>query len=934
MARRPIPPVSRARIVIIGLVILFLISVSTLVRFYTDILWFREVGFDSVYFGILGSQLGLAVVFGLAFFLFSLVNFIVVGRIMPMYRIATDPEDSLERYRGALIPYLRVAAIGGSLFLAVIFALGVTPLWQGFVLFRNAVPFGETDPQFGRDLSFYIFKLPVYQYLYSWGFSAVALVTVLVAGAHYMTGGIRAQAIGDRVTPQVKVHLSVLIGLVALIRAWGYRLNQFELLYSERGEVTGASYTDVHAELPALQLLVIISIIAAVLFLVNIRFRGWMLPVIGVGLWLLVSILAAGVYPFIVQRFQVQPSELQRERPFIERNIAATRAAYGIDKMEVREFPAQPGIDVEELRSNEQTIDAIRLWDPDTLKTVYKQLQAIRPYYEFTDVDVDRYVVDGKTRQVMLSAREIDLTALGTQTWLNEHLVFTHGHGTVVSPTNEIQNEGQPTFFVQGIPAQSIHPALELTEGGIYFGEAIASDAYSIVNTEQRELDYALEDEAETTRYTNYAGDAGVRISGLLRKAAFAWRFRDMNILISNLITSDSKALFYRQIRDRVERAAPFLKYDGDPYVVAAGGRIYWMIDAFTVSDMYPYSEQIDFGERTLVRGVGGGRPSTTGRYNYIRNSVKVTIDAYDGTMSFHVWDPEDPIIRAWRNAFPALFRDGESMQAELKNHIRYPEDLFRVQTQVYLRYHMTEPQEFYTREDLWVIPKDPMEGIQPLGDELQPYFVLMRLPGSAEMEYVLILPMNPRGRQNMVSFLAAKAGPEDYGRLIDLRFPRGQLVFGVQQVSARINADDLFSRTRTLFEGAGSNVIIGNLLVIPVGNSILYAMPMFLQATAESIPELKFVILATSDRIVMQPTLQDAITALVEGRPSEVVLPPEIGGTESELIQQALQHLIRAEEALRNGDLATYESENEAARRVLERSPAASPSPSPSPAS
>jgi len=889
-----------------------------------------------VFWTILSSQALLASIFGIAFFVLMMVNILIVGRTMPLYRIANDPEDALERYRGAFLPYLRLIAIGGSAVLAIFFALGITPLWENFILAQNAVPFNQVDPVFNKDISYYVFKLPVYRYIYGWLQTSLIIITLVVAGAHYLTGGIRPQSVGDRVSPSVKAHLSVLIGLIALLKSWGYRLDQYNLLYSERGGVTGASYTDVHAELPALKLLVIISIIAAVLFLVNIRIRGWALPIGGLGLWVLTALLAAGVFPFVVQKFRVDPAQLQRERPYIERNIESTRAAFGLDAMDVREFPAKTELTSTEIEQNPGTIGNIRLWDPETLITAYRQLQEIRPYYRFMDVDIDRYRVGDQTRQLMVSARELDVENLESRNWQNERIVYTHGYGAVASPTHEKNVQGEPSLLMQDIPPITDVESLRMDQPGIYFGEGFRFGAgYSIVGTEQPELDFATEDRTETTRYE---GRGGVAIQHLPRRLAFAWRFRDINMAISGLINNDSRVIYFREIRDRVRKAAPFLQFDGDPYAVVVDGRIVWMMDGYTASPMYPYSTRLDFSERSMLRG-GGSGPSLEGRNNYIRNSVKATIDSYDGTVKLYVWDEEDPIIQAWQKVFPDVFTAKSEMPESILAHVRYPEDLFRIQSGLYLRYHMVDVTEFYTREDLWVIPNDP--DARPAGrtaalaSELQPYYVLMKLPGEEQESYVLILPTNPRNRPNMVSLLVAKSDPEEYGELIDFRFPRGLQIPGVGQIHAAINQDPEISRTKTLLDQAGSDVILGNLLVLPLGDSILYSQPFFVQAATNPIPELTFVILATRDRVVMQPTLEEALEALVSGQGATPILPgaEQPALTQEALITQALEHLQRADEALREGDLATYQRENEEAKRILERAQGGQPTPSPSPA-
>lgn len=898
MARQPSEfNIRKGRLILIGGILALLFSVSTIVTAYTDLLWFQEVGFTSVFWTVLGTKAGLAVVFGIVFSVFAYVNLMVVRRVMPEARITLVQDDPIERYRTALMPYYRLAAIAVSAVLAFFFALAVIPLWENFILFQNAVDFGRTDPLFSKDIGFYMFRLPVHTYVYSWGMSALVLITLITAGAHYLTGGLRPQAAGARVTPQFKAHISALIGLIALLRAWGYRLDQLNLLYSQRGDITGASFTDVTAELPALRLLVVISIIGAVLFLVNIRLRGWALPLAGLGLWLLVSLLAAGLYPFVIQRFRVEPAQLQRERPFIERNVEATRLAYGMGDIEVSDYPAEPGISADAIANNTGSINSLRLWDPDTIRTGYRQLQEIRPYYQFVDVDVDRYTIDGELRQVMVSPREIDITNLGSaDTWQNRRLFYTHGYGAVVSPTNQSARAGRPSFLAQGVPPVTQHDVLDAPEGALYFGEAGAD--YSVVRTEQEELDYPVEGGNQTGQYD---GKGGVEMSGLLRRLAYSIRFRDVNLLISGLIEPDSRIIYFRQVRPRLETAAPFMQWDGDPYMVIADGRLMWMVDGYTTSDMFPYSEHLNFAGRSMLRGPGSPGPSLSGTNNYIRNSVKATIDAVDGTISLYVWDEEDPVIESWRRAFPDLFTDKDEMPETLQNHVRYPEDLFRIQSGMYQRYHMTNPATFYQNEDLWVIPNDPTsigEGAGSTGRELHPYYVLMRLPDSDELEYVIIVPLNPEERPNMVSLLVGKSGPEDYGRLIDFRFPRSFLIDGVGQIGARINSDETIARTITLLDQQGSNVILGNLLVLPVGESILYFQPLFLQAEEQPIPELKQVILATSEDVVMRPTLEEALKALLEGGPT--ALPELVDGEEPEVdpleaARQAIQEAIDA---------------------------------------
>jgi uncharacterized membrane protein (UPF0182 family) len=941
------PASNNSRRVRVGFLVLFfilLISISTAVSLYTDLLWFKEVGFQQVFWKVLSSRAILVGSFGLVFFVLCLVNLLVVGRAAPAYRIPSgETDDPFERFREAFIPFPRWIPIAISGFLGLLFSLRLAPLWDRFVLAMNAVSFDAVDPIFGKDIGFFMFRLPMYQLIYGWLFSALVVVILLVTAAYYLTGAIRPQAAIDRVSPQVKVHLSVLIGMAALLRAWGYRINQYELVYSERGSVGGASFTDVNAELPALKLLVAISIISAILFLVNIRFRGWTLPTIGVGLWLLTSVLAAGLFPFVIQRFRVEPAELQRERPFIDRNIKATRTAFNLQDMKVQEFPIEPGLSPQSVAENQTTLNNVRLWDPQTLMSAFRQLQEIRTYYKFQDVDVDRYNLGPDRRQLMLALRELDVDSLQNRSWLNDHLVYTHGYGAVASPTNESTGEGGPELFLRDIPPVPTSPELELEQPGIYFGEGPAT--YSIINTEQRELDYTAPEGNETTVYD---GEAGVRLEHLFRRLAFAWRFRDVNLAISGLIDGDSRVIFNRDVRERVRKAAPFLELDGDPYPVISEGKVMWILDAYTVSNMYPYAQSVNLAERTSVRGgINAGEPSIVGNENYVRNSVKVTIDAYDGTISMYVWDEEDPLIEAWGKAFPSLFLDKDEMPADLQAHVRYPEDLFRIQAFVYQRYHMTNPTDFYQREDEWVIPENPMRGTGPSGtptNELEPYYVLMRLPDTDKEEYVMILPMNPRNRPNMVSLLAAKSDQEEFGQLADFRFPKGVQTGGVGQIHSRINANEEISRTITLLEQSGSDVILGNLLVIPVGKSILYSQPLFLQASTNAIPELKYVILATNEEVKMAPTLDQALQALLEDAPTVITDPgtpaaPPAGPTEpapppgppapapspgtetrDELLQQASDALNAAEAAARSGDWSTYGTQLQRAKEALQR--------------
>ena len=935
----------RILLVVAAVVLLFLISISTIVRLYTDLQWYREVRFTSVFWTILRSEVLLGLGLGIVFFLFCLANLFIVARLMPVYRLAVDPNDPLNRYRTAAMPYMPWIAGGGSAFLALLFGFSAAPLWDRLVLALHSVPFHTIDPVFHRDISFYIFRLPFYRFLYGWAFAALVIVTLVVAAAHYLTGGIRPQAAADRVTPQVKAHLSVLIGLIALLRAWGYRLGEYNLLYSTRGKITGASYTDIHAELPALRLLVVISIIGAILFLVNIRFRGWYLPIAGAGLWFLTSVLAAGVYPFVIQRFVVAPAQLQKETPYIQRNISATRSAYGIN------ITSQPYTDTgtitgDAIAKEGTTLSNIRLWDPATLQTAYQTLQEIRPYYSFVDVNPDRYSISGAIQQVLVSTRELNTTNLNGQSWQSQHLIYTHGYGIVASPANDKTPEGQPVFLVQNIPPTSTVAELNVTQPDVYFGEGQLGD-YALVDSKQKELDYST---PTGDVYANYQGKGGVPVSGLFSRLMFAWRFKNVNILISGLIGKDTRIMYYRQIQDRLAKAAPFLNWDTDPYPAVVNGRVVWIVDGYTVSSMYPYSEQTDFGDRTTRAPVG--LPPITGipgMNNYVRNSVKATIDAFDGTVKLYVWDPSDPMVQAWSKAFPNLFSDAATMPAPVAQHVRYPEDLFSIQTFAYEKYHVTDPGTFFAQGDAWAIPPDPNQpsvtAALSHGQEIQPYYVLMLLPGDTQPSYELILPMNPQNKQNMISLIAARSSSVVGGQqLIDLHFPPGALVDGVGQVHARINANQDISTAKTLLGQLGSTVSFGNLLVVPLANSLLYVEPMIVQAQSNAVPLLEYVITATSNKVAFSTTLQGSLNTLVgaaspttptgtvsttPGVPGTTTPPAATSGSAQSLAQQALQHLQAYQQAEGKGDFATAGQELAALAKVLQG--AASPSPIPS---
>jgi hypothetical protein len=956
----PAPGRRRLIIVVVAVVAAFLVLFTALSGFFVDVLWFREVRLSDVFWTVLRTRVFLGLAFGLTFFVLLFSNLWIVRRITPRFHALTPEQEIIERYRMQFEPYIRWLLPLFALVIAFFVGLGVTSQWQTYLLWRNGsgLMFGNAEPLFDRDPAFYVFSLPWLKFMQGWLFSALVGVTFLTALAHYLWGGIRPQAPGfvDKVTPQVKAHMSVLLGLIMLTKAWGYYLGQFDLLTSTRGVVVGASYTDVNAQLPALRILVVIAIACAILFLVNIRLRGWALPVIAVGLLALVSIIAGAAYPAFVQRFRVAPQEFQREQPYIEDNIEATRRAFQLNEVTTQARPLGDAVTTDDIQGNQATISNIRLWRPDVLRDNFTSLQRFRSYYEFNDVDVDRYEIDGQPRVLMVSAREVSQGGIpeGGATWQNVHLVYTHGFGAVASQVNTSTSEGQPVFTLQDIPPVG-QPAFEGNGQRVYYGEGATGDAaFVVVDTGAQELDYqgTATDDQEQVDFT-YDGDGGIPVGGLFQRALFAWRYRDVNLLISDLIQGDSRIMIYRDITERVPKAAPFLRFDGDPYAAIVDGRLVWIWDAYTLTDQYPYSDFIELSEAASPP-TQVGAPQLSGEANYIRNSVKVVVDGYNGSISYFVTEPEDPIIQAWMGAFPSLFTPIEEAPTELLEHFRYPENLFQVQAAQYTNYHVTDSDVFYGKQDFWALPVDPTVSSEATQFLMRPYYQLMRLPGEEEESFALILPFTPQNRQNMVAWMAAKSDPgPDYGQLISFQFPAGVNVDGPTQIFSRINQDARFSAERTLLGQGGSSIVFGDFLVIPLGDSLLYVQPVYVESNQpNAIPELRRVVVVNGSRIGLGATLtealEDSVSGAVSPPPPDGEGPPQPpeGSVEEQiqaLLDEAAQHFAAADAALRGGDLATYQTEIDAAQQATAQAQqliagllgvdtTTTPSPSPSP--
>ena len=891
--RRQPPNLGRPILIGVALILIWIAS-SIGPRLYTDYRWFEELGFASVFTTQWQARIGIFFIAAAAFFIFYAINIAIARRLTPRITDESSRWAQLAAFAGKSVNFLLIVS---GLVLAVIVGLIAQAEWLMFLRYQHAAAFGVADPIFQRDVAFYVFTLPVYRFLVSW-LGGVIILAALATGVTYLLGLGRVQW-----TNAVKAHLSALGFLFLLINAWSYQLDVYSLVYSTRGVVFGASYTDVNAQMPAYNIMTILALALAVLLLVNIFVRALKAIGIAVALWIAAAILLGEVYPAFVQNFEVKPSEFTKEQPYIKYNLALTRQAYALDGIQESDYPAEDAPTTTDIQNNQDTINNIRLSDYRPLLQAYDQIQTIRTYYDFSDVDIDRYTINGDYRQVMLSARELTTQKLSdkAQTWVNLHLLYTHGYGAVLSPVNEFTPDGLPNLLLKDIPPVG---AIQVTRPEVYFGEETTS--YVFVKTKEQEFDYP---KGNDNAFNTYAGTGGVSVGSPWDRLMFALRFGDGNILLTDALTADSRVLFNRDIQTRIRRVAPFLLLDQDPYLVIADGKLYWMQDAYTYTDSYPFGEPYSEG------------------LNYIRNSVKVVVDAYNGTTTFYVTDANEPIIKAYSGIFPALFRPIDQMPASIRAHVRYPETLFNVQAAMYSTYHMTDPQVFYNKEDLWAIPND-MSGDQ--AQPMEPYYVIMRLPGETKEEFMLMLPFTPAKRQNMVAWMSAKSDGADYGKRLVYRFPKDKLVYGPEQIHARLNQDPAISTQITLLSQRGSSVQWGNLLVIPIDTSLIYVQPMYLLAQQSQIPQLKYVVVATGTSIAMQPTLADALTRVFSGlgtsaagTTAPATTAPSSGTTPASpdiaaLVQQANDHYNKAQDALKIADWATYGKEMQELQKVL----------------
>jgi len=817
---------------IIGGILIILLSFNWVVTNYTEWLWFVELGYERVWVTRWGIQV---LSFVVAFVVAALV--LLFNWRLAYRRARKAPGVGLDLLA---LPGLSTLITVAGLFLGLLFGTGGAGQWDKFLRYFYQVSYGVVDPVFKRDISFYLFELPVYRFLQGW-LMPLLIMTLLGVLALYALNNFEALQRGlwrPQDLPALRRHVALLLAFIVGLWALGFWFDMYDLLYSEQGVVFGAGYTDLNATLPALRIQLVLAALLALTALYNVFYFD-LRPPFAIGALLLGAILVGGnLMPALLQRFSVEPNELERERVYIANNLQFTRLAFDLDKVQSRAFENITELAAIDLEQNADSLENIRVWDYRPLQQTYSQLQELRPYYQFSDIDVDRYKFDNKVEQVMLATRELDKEGLASPTWVVKTLEFTHGYGVVMNPVDTVTEEGRPEFYIQDLPPQSSVP-ISVTQPAIYYGESM--DDVVVVNSNQAEFDYPR---AEGNVSSNYQGTGGVTMNGYWRRLLYAIRFGETNLLLGQDIQPDSRIMYHRPIRERAQRIAPFLLFDDDPYIVVADGRLVWMIDAYTVSRDFPYS--------TPVKDLG---------FNYIRNVAKVTVDAYNGDVKFYLMETGDPLVASYQRAFPDLFRPFDEMPASLQSHIRYPEGLFLVQTQQYLSYHMTEPGVFYNQEDLWRIPEEIYDGAPQL---MEPYYVMFRLPGEEKPEYLLIQPYTPAGKSNMIAWIAARSDLPHYGELIAYELPRQELVFGPMQIEGRIDQDPTISQQISLWNQRGSRVIRGNLIVVPINNSFLYVEPLYLLSDTNALPELKRVIVASGNRIVMRNNLEDALVAYI----------------------------------------------------------------------
>lgn len=904
------------------LVFLIFAGLGSMIGFYTDLLWFESMGFEEAFWTMYTTEY----VVGFVFFILTVFvfwfNYYLTRKAGPEGGydfLATAPPQIAKMF----------VLAGWGLLLLVCYHLAswAAGKWMLILQYFHSQPFGQTDAIFENDIGFYVFELPAIQGLINYIFVVLILNIIAVSIVYLFKRGIYFSPTGMRFGTPATRHILILCSLILVLYIWDYYYSAYNILYNEQGVVFGAGYADVYASLPGYRIMSVIAGLAAIMTALGAIKARWKYLAIAFAVWIGAVILVLGIYPSLIQKFVVTPNALEKERPYIQENILKTRAAYQLDRIQEKDFPYEQNLTAEDLKDNAVTVKNITLWDYRPLKDSYSQLQEIRPYYMFNDIDIDRYTLNGEYRQVMLAGRELNLSKINRgENWINQTFIYTHGHGIVMSPVNRVSREGQPEFFIKNIPPES-SVDLQLNRPEIYFGEMQDPEDYIIVKTSKEEFDYPI---GESNQHTFYKEESGIDIGSFGRKLLFAIRFQKMGILLNDYIQDTSKIIYYRNIVKRMRMIAPYLKFDADPYLAIADGRLYWICDAYTTTNRYPYSRR--YIERSDDAFYGGES------FNYIRNSVKVVIDAYNGKTVFYAFNPEDdPLIRVYASIFKGVYKPIQDMPASIRHHIRYPQDLFDIQARLFSVYHVENVNVFFNREDIWNIAEEKYANNT---QTMESYYMIMRLPGEPKEEFMLMVPYTPNAKANMIAWLCVRSDGENYGKMLVYRFPKSELIYGPNQIEARIDQTPDISEKLTLWNQQGSRVTRGNMIVVPIKNSILYVEPLYLQSEQSKMPELKKVIVAYANSIAMEDNLDMAIDKIfgsslnLTGREQIPLKTSKTTGKEitdpamllqtlrqfREISRSALDNYRRSQESIRSGNWSKYGEDLERLRKDLEK--------------
>ncbi|MGW2957622.1 UPF0182 family membrane protein [Streptomyces sp. NPDC001220] len=949
----------RTLLMTLGVLAVLGMAFTMFAGFWTDWLWYRSVHYSSVFTTTLWTKIGLFFVFGLLMAAAVGFNVWLAHRLRPPLSAMSMEQQSLDRYRMGIAPYKKWLLFAVTALVGLIAGASAAGQWRTWLMWVNGVPFHQKDPQFHLDVSFYAFDLPWFRFLLGFGFATAILSLIAAALTHYLYGGLRVTSPGARATGAATGHLSVLLGLFVALKAVAYWLDRYGLAvkssdFKATGNWTGLRYVDANAYLPAKTILFCIAVICALLFFATLWRRTWQLPVIGFGLMVLSAILIGGLYPAIVQKFQVQPNEQAKEAPYVQKNLKATREAYGIDDTQVTEYTGKSTTtDKTKLRDDVDATASIRIMDPNIVSPTFQQLQQMRNYYAFpTNLDVDRYTKDGKVQDTVIGLRELNLAGIPKNNWINDHFRYTHGYGVVAAKGTEADDQGQPVFTESDLPSKG---DLGTYQQRVYYGEK--TNTYSIVGGPQKEIDYS-DDNGE--KLTSYEGKSGVSLSSPINRAAYAVAFNEPQILYSGAIGKGSRILYNRTPKERVEAVAPWLTIDGDAYPAVVDGRIQWIVDAYTTSNGYPYASRTTLGDTTAdsLTATNNSRAvvAQQNQVNYIRNSVKATVDAYTGDVKLYQWDTEDPVLKTWMKAFPGTVQPKSAVSQDLMNHLRYPQDLFKVQRELLTRYHVTDAQTFLTGSEVWQVPDDPSN---KSGDAVPPYYLSMKMPDQSAQTFSLSTTFTPNGRDNLSAFMSvdSEAGSKDYGKIRILKLPTSTTVDGPKQVQSKFNSEQEIAAAIKLLKGGDSEVEYGNLLTVPLDGGLLYAEPVYVRGAGVKYPLLRKVLVTYQGRTEFENTLDEALNKVFGSNGSDTgssdtgssdngtTTPPASGNP---TVQQALNDAQKAftagQEALKKGDWTAYGKAQDELRDALSRAEAAqskaggtgggaSPSSSPSPA-